>query len=243
VATNYPSSLDAFTTRASQGVIASSHVNDLQDAVTAIETELGTAPKGAAASVKARLVADEARITALEGAGAIGTALVSGAYYVVSPTTSTNTQVLGQPYLLPYFFISAVTVDTLSVEVSASGATSTLALGIYADSSGRPGALLASGSVATTSTGIKTVTLGSPVACSARTTYWFGALATGGAAPTCFTAQAPTDFVVPFNAIPVAATGLTGVTTLAAGLSALPDPASTITGATSRMPRIIFHTV
>jgi len=61
MATNYPGALDSFTNPTSADALNSStvphatqHAN-LNDAVTAIETELGVSPKGSAATVKARL--------------------------------------------------------------------------------------------------------------------------------------------------------------------------------------------
>ena len=59
--TNYPASLDTFTNPASTdalnaaGVPHATQHDNLNDAVLAIETELGTAPRGASATVKARL--------------------------------------------------------------------------------------------------------------------------------------------------------------------------------------------
>jgi len=56
MSSNYPGALDSFTTK-QDGIdtVAASHVNDLQDAVVAIETELGIDPKGDYASVAAAL--------------------------------------------------------------------------------------------------------------------------------------------------------------------------------------------
>ena len=61
MATNYPASLDTFTNPTSTDALNSGTVphagqhDNLNDAVLAIETELGTAPRGGAATVKARL--------------------------------------------------------------------------------------------------------------------------------------------------------------------------------------------
>jgi hypothetical protein len=63
MATNYPGSLDTFTNPTATDTLDSSSVphagqhDNLNDAVLAVETELGTLPKGTFASVKARLVA------------------------------------------------------------------------------------------------------------------------------------------------------------------------------------------
>lgn len=75
MATNYPTSVDAFPNPAANtpvdsatpGLDHASHHANLADAVEAIETVLGTSPQGASADVKTR-------ITTLEGK--VGTARV-----------------------------------------------------------------------------------------------------------------------------------------------------------------------
>jgi len=63
--TNYPTSLDTFVNPASTDTLDSATVphaaqhDNINDAVLAIETELGTAPKGTFATVKARLAAGD----------------------------------------------------------------------------------------------------------------------------------------------------------------------------------------
>lgn len=65
MATNYPSSLDSFINPTATDTLDSATVphagqhDNINDAVLAIETELGTLPKGSFASVKARLVAGD----------------------------------------------------------------------------------------------------------------------------------------------------------------------------------------
>ncbi len=63
----YPSSIKSFTAKTDfiDDVLAA-HVNDIQNEVMAIETELGTLPKGSAADVKARIEAVESRLADLE---------------------------------------------------------------------------------------------------------------------------------------------------------------------------------
>jgi hypothetical protein len=65
MATNYPGALDSLTNPTATDTLdsvtvphASQHT-DINDAVEAIEGELGTNPKGSFASVKARLVAGD----------------------------------------------------------------------------------------------------------------------------------------------------------------------------------------
>jgi len=52
MSTNYPDGIDSYTEK-TDGVdtASASHINDLQDAVEAIETELGTNPKGSFTNV------------------------------------------------------------------------------------------------------------------------------------------------------------------------------------------------
>ncbi|MFZ5856792.1 MAG: hypothetical protein ACOYZ6_08175 [Chloroflexota bacterium] len=66
----YPGSLDAFTAK-TDGVDynLAAHINDLQDAVTAVQTELGLDPAGSEADVVARFNALDALLTALEQVG------------------------------------------------------------------------------------------------------------------------------------------------------------------------------
>jgi hypothetical protein len=87
--TNYPTSIDNFVNPAGTATLASpDHAGqhtDINDAVEAIETELGTLPKGSKASVKARLddvdtalalVGSAARPVVAEGAYLSGSGLV-----------------------------------------------------------------------------------------------------------------------------------------------------------------------
>lgn len=65
MATNYPTTLDTFTNPTSTDTLDSATVphaaqhDNINDAVLAIETELGTLPKGSFSSVKARLTAGD----------------------------------------------------------------------------------------------------------------------------------------------------------------------------------------
>lgn len=52
---NYPAGFDSYANRANGTPVDASHVNDLQDAMAAVEGELGLDPAGAAATVRARL--------------------------------------------------------------------------------------------------------------------------------------------------------------------------------------------
>ena len=65
MATNYPTTLDTFTNPTSTDTLDSATVphaaqhDNINDAVLAIETELGTLPKGSFATVKDRLIAGD----------------------------------------------------------------------------------------------------------------------------------------------------------------------------------------
>lgn len=59
MSTNYPGGIDSYSTHsdATNEVVHASTINNLQDAVVALETTLGTNPQGAAATVSARIAA------------------------------------------------------------------------------------------------------------------------------------------------------------------------------------------
>lgn len=90
MASSYPTAIDTglVTTRASGNIIPASDHNDLADAVKNVETELGTNPRGAYASVAARLTADAAAIAALQSASAGATPTIASAATVTLPADS-----------------------------------------------------------------------------------------------------------------------------------------------------------
>lgn len=58
MSTSYPGGIDSYTTKVDGvDVVAAAHLNNLQDAATALETELGVLPKGSFASVAAAIAA------------------------------------------------------------------------------------------------------------------------------------------------------------------------------------------
>lgn len=61
MSTSYPGAVDSFPARSNGQTIQAAHVQNLQDAVAAIETELGTNPSGAATSVASSLLEIRAR--------------------------------------------------------------------------------------------------------------------------------------------------------------------------------------
>ena len=61
MAASYPGSLKSFTTKTdSSDVVRASHINDLQDEVVAVETQLGITSSPASGSVRERLDSLEA---------------------------------------------------------------------------------------------------------------------------------------------------------------------------------------
>lgn len=67
MATNFPTSLDSYTTRANGGVIDASHVNDLQDAVVALENRVGVTSSAVASSLTKRIAVLEAAGSSASG--------------------------------------------------------------------------------------------------------------------------------------------------------------------------------
>jgi hypothetical protein len=74
----------------------------------------------------------------------------------------------------PWLCTRSGTIDRLAVDVTTAQAASAAEIAIWSDSSGAPGTVLAQGSVATTTTGVKTVTVSQAV--TAGTVYWFTSL-------------------------------------------------------------------
>jgi hypothetical protein len=81
--------------------------------------------------------------------------------------TSTNANILRA---VPLYLAESVTFDRIQIEVTTLGASSLVRLGIYNDNGGRPGALnVELGTVDSTSTGIKTLTISVTLAAGV---YW-----------------------------------------------------------------------
>ena len=101
MATNYPSGLDTYTNPAGTDALSTGHASqhaNVNDAVEAIEAELGTTPSGSAATVKARFEAIEtndwvttARIANSQVTSAkIADATITGSDIATGTVTSTN---------------------------------------------------------------------------------------------------------------------------------------------------------
>lgn len=74
----YPSAVKSFTTKTDNvDYPAAAHVNDIQAEVTAIETELGTLPKGGSADVKTRLDTMDTRDANIESGANIAVGAIT----------------------------------------------------------------------------------------------------------------------------------------------------------------------
>lgn len=98
MASLYPGSLDSLpTSRVTGNVIPASDHNDTADAVNKIEAELGTNPKGSAASVRARMEALESTHVIVRGTG-------------IDPTGATDSRAAVQAKLDPLLTTGGVAV-------------------------------------------------------------------------------------------------------------------------------------
>lgn len=175
--TAYPGAIDAFTNPSSTddldtaGVELDIVVSNLNDAVEAIETELGTNPSGGAATVKDRL-------------GVIGNfaspnpgGIVTGNFYDQSfhgANASTTIGVANRMELYPFFTSVPFAIDQIGVAVSTLLAASYAKVQIYATgSNGWPAGLLyESGNLDCSSTGYKFASLSFTF--QSGTMYWLG---------------------------------------------------------------------
>jgi hypothetical protein len=101
-------------------------------------------------------------------------------------SNSNGSAPLGTDLLLwPFVASTTGTVSSMSVYVANNpGAGSTIAVGIYADSSGTPTSLMGVAAFDTSSSGQKTqTTFSASIALEAGTQYWYSYLSTAGAVP------------------------------------------------------------
>ncbi len=96
--TSYPGAIDSYTTKVNGvDVPDAAHVNNLQDAISAIETELGTNPSASAATVAARIATIEGKVLPVSAANDFLVGDGSGGWVKKSLA---QTQVILQPYAL-----------------------------------------------------------------------------------------------------------------------------------------------
>lgn len=190
MATSYPGSVDALprptssTAMNATGYEGDTVIDNISDAVEAIETELGTDPSGTVFStVKSRLEALEATAAASPWCPW----LVASQYNPLGGGYFGNTLLWWDSEEIPIFFVPhrSVTLDRLACYVTEAGSTGAvvrLGLRAHDDTNGRPGSLIVDGgTVSTTTTGLKTVTISTAV--TAGTPYW-ATIAHQGAAAT-----------------------------------------------------------
>jgi hypothetical protein len=107
----------------------------------------------------------------------------SGYYYVGAPMSagSNGTITTNRLYAIPFFVGSSTSFDRIAI-ISIAVANSSVRLGIYADSNGKPGALiLDAGTVATTSTANATITINQTLS----GLVWLVAVSQGASATSC----------------------------------------------------------
>ena len=92
-----------------------------------------------------------------------------------------DTNPAGMAETFKYVATASGSARTLNFYVDSASAATTLEVGVYSDSGGRPGTLLTSGTISSpTSAAWNTATLSSSPTLTAGTTYWIGLLGTGG---------------------------------------------------------------
>ena len=153
-------------------------------------------------------------------------------YPTIRSTQASTSPVLGVQYASPITIQSRITITNLGIAVILAGTASVVFLGIYANTSGRPGALIARGtsSVATTSGGATVSVSFSSNPTVGPGIYWIVQLHTGSIAPTVYGATT-LDYLLADHIGSATSLGIlnnvsaktVGVTNGAA-LSALQDP-------------------
>ena len=179
MATNYPGALDSLTNPTvssyedDAGVIHDEQHANANDAIEAIEGELGTDPAGAQATVKARLASAEVAIT--------GTVWPTTGWYYLGGLLTTDglsssryTPGANSITFFPFWCPSTVTISALTCYVGASAAGN-VRLGIYTSTTSAsgevPSALLVDAGTASTSTnGAKEVATSQQL--TGQTWYW-----------------------------------------------------------------------
>jgi len=99
MATNYPGSLDSYSTKAAGNTIAEGHINDPQDAIKAIEQKLGTGTPSSA-STNTALVGTGNSTTGYSVISLANTSLMSGILTIANG---------GTPFVAGDWIVSSVT--------------------------------------------------------------------------------------------------------------------------------------
>jgi hypothetical protein len=173
MATNFPASLDSFTTHSSGQVITSADVNKIQDSLAAVEAKVGATASAVAGSLDNQI----ARVTPSMSQGFAGWSFDPWA------SIATNTGNVGTVYAHG-MWLPTGTITNTHCYVITGAVTTHFALALYTSA----GVLLSQtadkvgdGNV----TGLKTYALGTPQAITAG--FYYVAMAFTGASPTFFT--------------------------------------------------------
>lgn len=225
MASGYPASLDTFATTSPTNLgdddaQARDHAerhDDVGDAMTKVQAELGTDPAGEFSTV-----ADSVNGRMRRGIPSSGESLVPGLAH-----QSGQTFTLNQLVVAPIWVPAPMSIDGLTIYCSVAEAGSSIRLGLWANAGAgvdAPGALVVDGgTVDTTTIGLKVATVSESLQSGL---YWFGAVAQGSASTvnTFGTTYPPrlNDGNTPLAKY--YAYGKTGVS------GALPDPFGTPTG-------------
>tara|TARA_R110000868_G_scaffold153750_5_gene379614 strand:+ start:1604 stop:2380 length:777 start_codon:yes stop_codon:yes gene_type:complete len=157
MATNFPTSIDNFTNPTTTSLLTSpSHAgqhSDINDAVEAIETAIGTT----AAPVLAGLASPTFTGTPAAPTASVGTnttqiattafvlnngpvmPMVSTYYYKTIATNSSIASIANRTFYLPFFIAQSTTIDRIALRTGATfSGTATVRLGIYNSSGGQP---------------------------------------------------------------------------------------------------------
>lgn len=108
----FPTALDSFTTKVDgQDDILAAHMNAVQSAIVAIETELGTLPKGSAADLKTRLAVSLNNNGTLIGAQVLASSvpLATKPYSIPIPTVPTTGSIV-VPVIAPVTGVLAAVI-------------------------------------------------------------------------------------------------------------------------------------
>lgn len=189
MSTNFPTSLDTFTTRSNGDVIQPAHVNELQTNVVALETRVGITGSADATSLTKRIAVLEAAGSG--GAGTSGQVLAKGfANHRRRDITGGVTATSGVLWVQGVHAPRSETLTKMSINVSTAGTSVTLfKLGLYTlDASGN-GTLVASTAsahvainAASTNTKLD-INLASNYAVVAGTLYATALISVGGTPP------------------------------------------------------------
>jgi len=143
--------------------------SNVNDAIEAIEGELGTNPKGAQATVKDRLNL----MARVDGRSVIGwpTGRYATNNFLFGSTAASQTLSANTVYYTPWRCPQSVTIDRIAIEIS-TGAAGNARIGIYNSlSSDYPGTLLLdAGTVDTTAAAVKELTISQ--ALTGGVLYW-----------------------------------------------------------------------